>query len=167
MLAHYVFWVTHRIERNPSRWNVTLKCLDNIIGSYRSHNAQPSLADTHVHITLMLIGIQNIPHFWYNLQSFSSSINGCVPIPWFGGPLELWVQDLWQYCLWSHYYVSLDTPITKPHLTFLSDVIPRLCLNSCNAGPICWQFGRNKNVSISNNDFVIWMLHINQKPYRL
>ena len=100
MLAHYVFRMTHRIERNASRWNVTLKWIDTIFGSHRSPNPKPTLANTHVHITLMLIGIQNIPHIWYNLQSFSFSINGDVPIPLFGGPLDLWVQDyLWQYCL--------------------------------------------------------------------
>ena len=93
-------------------------------------------------------------------------INGAVPVPMFGGPLELCVQDLWQYCLWSYYSAWLDTPITKPHLTFLSDVMPGLGLNSCNA-PYVYNLADNKNVSMSNNDFVIWMLHMNQKPSRL
>ena len=137
------------------------------LGSHRFPSAQLTLADTYVHITLMDTGIQNMQHFWYNLQSCGFFfINGAVPVPMFGGPLELCVQDLWQYCLWSYYSAWLDTPITKPHLTFLSDVIPGLGLNSCNA-PYVYNLADNKNVSMSNNDFVIWMLHMNQKPSRL
>ena len=80
-------------------------------------------------------------------QKFCIFLDGAVPTPMFGGPLDLWVKDLWQYCLWLHYSVWLDTPITKPHLTFLSDVIPRLGLSACNAGPMCLQFGRKVSKS--------------------
>ena len=40
----------------------------------------------------------------------------------------------------SHSTVS-DPTLPKPHLTLLSDVIPRWDLNSCNGGPMRLQFG--------------------------
>ena len=58
------------------------------------------LADTYLQISLMVTDIQNISHFRWNRQSFAFSITGAVSVPMFGGPLDLWFQDLW-----SHYRV--------------------------------------------------------------
>ena len=58
--------------------------------------------------------------------------------------------------------VRLQSLITPNHIQNSWQSL-RLGLNSCDTRTICLQFG--KNVSISNNGFVIWMLHINENLY--
>ena len=63
--------------------------------------------------------------------------------------------------------VTLQSLITPNHISnILVDVILRLGLNSCDAGPICLQFWQMiRNVSMSSNDYVIWTLHIDENLY--
>ena len=96
-----IFWKKYA-ARWMDRLTKMLKWLDTILGSHRSPMLNPHMLTrmctshswsfvSKIYHTLGKISI--VVHF---------SINGAVPIPLLGGPLDLWVQDLWQYCLWSH-----------------------------------------------------------------
>ena len=107
---------------------------------YRSHYDVTIMCERHAEC-LMCMGFMeeiallhwNISHLRWNLQSFAFFITGSVLVRIFGGPLDLWLQDVW-----SHYRVQL--PQTTSNI--LGNVILRLGLNSCDAGTICLQFGK-------------------------
>ena len=67
----------------------------------------PTASHTCWHIPpnlIMVTDIQNISRFRWNIPRFAFSITGAVSVPIFGGPLDLWLRDLW-----SHYQ-SLISP---------------------------------------------------------
>ena len=119
-------WVNNReagdLRRYPSPYDVTIMC--------ERHAECPMCMGFMEEIAL---SHWNISHLRWNLQSFAFSITGSVLVRIFGGPLNLWLQDVW-----PHYRVQL--PQTTSNI--LGDVILRLGLNSCDAGTICSQFGK-------------------------
>ena len=77
-----------------------LKWLCAILAHSQNPQQPATLVETYLQISLMVTDIQNISHFLWNLQKFAFFIPGAVSVPIFGGPLDLWLQDLW-----SHYRV--------------------------------------------------------------
>ena len=106
---------THNYHNNTmvlmimsSTMTITLKWLDTIFGSHRSPHS--------THICWHICAYHTHGHWspkYTTLWAKSPQIciltfNGAVPL--IGGPLGLWVQYLWQNCLWSYYSVWLYTP---------------------------------------------------------
>ena len=66
-----------------------LKCPYAILTHSQNPQHPATLADPHLHISLMVTDIQNISHFKWNLQSFAFSITGAVSVAMFGGLFDL------------------------------------------------------------------------------
>ena len=138
-----------------------LKWLNTIFGFHRSPMLNPHLL-TYMCTSHSWSLVSKNTTFFVKSQTFSF-------FHWWGcaHTLVWWGPRLVAILLESHYCVWINTPITKPHFTFSSDVILRWVWIHVMMVLHVNSLAENTNVSISNNNYVIWLLHISQKPYGL